>query len=106
MTNKLHNVRTRGARIPRWTCLFFWFLGPTFSLVYINDFSENIKSKVRLFADDTIVSCCTPSLGQRRVRRKLYRTIWMFGKEHWKWYSPWRKSMCDSHWVETFGWPN
>ena len=30
-------------------------LGPTLFLIYIDDLSQNIKSKVRLFADDTIV---------------------------------------------------
>ena len=30
-------------------------LGPTLFLVYINDLGDNIKSKIRLFADDTIL---------------------------------------------------
>ena len=30
-------------------------LGPTLFLVYINDLGDNLKAKVRLFADDTVL---------------------------------------------------
>ena len=45
-------------------------LGPTLFLLYINDLAENLQSKVRLFADDTIAYLTIKSPEDTKVLQK------------------------------------
>ena len=54
-------------------------LGPTLSLIYINDLSTNVKSTVRLFVDDTIMYRRIHSQSDTHILQEDLRTL-----EQWK----------------------
>ena len=59
-------------------------LGPILFLVFINDLPENIKSKVRLFADDTTVYLAVSNLEHAKILRRGSGQVgkMVFGMEH------------------------
>ena len=54
-------------------------LGPLLFLLYINDLSENIKSQVRLFADDTAVYLTVSSAYDSQILQSDLDTL-----QHWE----------------------
>ena len=50
-------------------------LGSLLFLIYINDLLMNVKSKVRLFADDTALYLTSQHLPNQRFSRKILTTL-------------------------------
>ena len=66
-------------------------LGPLLFLLYINDLPENIKSKVRLFADDTAVYLTVSSVHDSQILQSDLDTF-----QHWErtWDMEFNPSKC------------
>ncbi len=66
-------------------------LGPLLFLAYINDLPQNIKSKVRLFADDTAIYLSLTSLSQSENLQNDLKTL-----EKWEleWDMEFNSSKC------------
>ena len=53
-------------------------LGPLFFLIYINDLSDDLTSKPKLFADDTSILCCSKNkLNSKRSEHWFNENKWL-----------------------------
>jgi len=66
-------------------------LGPLLYLIYINDLPLNVKSKVRLFADDTAFYLIISISSQSEILQKD-----LYNLEHWShnWDMEFNPSKC------------
>ena len=54
-------------------------LGPLLFLIYINDIPMNVKSKVRLFADDTALYLTISTSSQSEIHKKDLENLERWG---------------------------
>ena len=69
-------------------------LGPTIFLVYINDLCDNIKAKVRLFADDTISYDSIRNTADTTTSTRLLKDLETLEKWENKWQMSFSVSKC------------
>ena len=68
-------------------------LGPILFLVFLNDLPDHIRSKVRLFADDTAVYLAIPNLEQAKLN-VLQGDLDRLGEWSFKWDMEFNPSKC------------